>query len=437
VASRSVGSGAAIDGALGERVRAARKALGMSQAQLAGEELTKGFISQLESGQVRPSIRSLQVIASRLGKPLEYFLGDEPLAAAKRVAFHRLAAETAAEQHDWGATREHVDRGLEQAADALERARFLQLRAQTELAAGAHERAFDVIAQALSGLDVAADPQLVASLLYLRGAAYGEVGQVTAATESLEAARDVIERYEVIDPRLRSRVLIALGTAYRRLRRSSKAITSYESALAAASRSSELSLAARGYMGIAAAHYDSGELDAAISSYQRALELFRRVSDIDFELNALQSIAAVQLENGQVEHARLSAQRAMARALEVGSERWAAVAEAILARVALKQGDAEASLKAARHAEKTLARSDDRIQHADAVGAVGAALEALGRSSDADSAYRRSIEMYTAVGDLADRSGMAAEYARVLKARGDMNAAFDMLELARGALAGR
>ena len=77
---------------LGERVRAARKELGLSQAQLAGDELTKGFISQLESGLVRPSIRSLQVIATRLAKPLDYFLGDEPLATGKRVAFHYLAA---------------------------------------------------------------------------------------------------------------------------------------------------------------------------------------------------------------------------------------------------------------------------------------------------------------------------------------------------------
>src|SRR3989442_1647127 len=78
---------------LGARVRAARQERGMSQAQLAGEELTKGFISQLESGSVRPSIRSLQLIASRLAKSLDYFLGDEPLSLQKRLAFFDLAAQ--------------------------------------------------------------------------------------------------------------------------------------------------------------------------------------------------------------------------------------------------------------------------------------------------------------------------------------------------------
>jgi len=77
---------------LGERVRTARREAGFSQAQLAGDELTKGFISQIESGLVRPSIRSLQYMASKLGRSLDYFIADEPLAATKRVTFHRLAA---------------------------------------------------------------------------------------------------------------------------------------------------------------------------------------------------------------------------------------------------------------------------------------------------------------------------------------------------------
>jgi len=86
---------------LGDRVRAARREAGLTQGQVAGAELTKGFISQVETGQVRPSIRSLQLIASRLGRPLDYFLGDEPLADSKRFTFHRLAAEAALERGDW------------------------------------------------------------------------------------------------------------------------------------------------------------------------------------------------------------------------------------------------------------------------------------------------------------------------------------------------
>ena len=63
--------------ALGEKIRAARKELKMTQAELAGTDFTKSFISQVEKGFARPSIRSLQIIAGRLNKPIAFFLDDE------------------------------------------------------------------------------------------------------------------------------------------------------------------------------------------------------------------------------------------------------------------------------------------------------------------------------------------------------------------------
>jgi len=416
---------------LGERVRVARKDLGLSQAQLAGEDLTKGFISQLESGLVRPSIRSLQLIAARLGKPLDYFIGDGSLAGGKRLEFHRLAAEAAAERRDWDEVRQQVALGLDHAAEGHDRAILLHLLGRADVAARAFERTFDLVAEALQLTDAGTDPELVANLLSLRGHAYAELGQLVASTDAYEAALDVVEKYEVVDTRLRSRILISLGTVYRRLGRTSKAIAAYEPALAMASRSSEMLLAARGFMGIAVTHYDSGELDAAIGYYRRALEVFQRIADIDFELSTLQSIAAVQFENGEFDKAKASAERAMKRALEVGNVHWAGVAEVILSRVALRDGKAQDGLRMAKHAETIIREAGDRIQQADALGATGAAYEAIGLVADADAAYRASLDLYTEVEDVADRSGMAAEYAQVLRARGEIDKAFEMLELAR------
>lgn len=418
-------------GDLGARVRAARKDLGLSQAQLAGDELTKGFISQLESGVVRPSIRSLQLIAGRLGKPLDYFVGDESLSGGKRLAFHRLAAEAAAERREWDEVRQHVALGLDHAPDPRDRAALLHLLGRAECATRRFERTFDLVSEALSLLDAAADPELVANLLSLRGHAYAELGQLAASTEAYEAALAAVERQEVIDTRLRSRILISLGSVYRRTGRTTKAMAAYEPALAMASRSSELLLAARGFMGIAVTHYGSGEIDTAIDRYRRALELFQRAADIDFELSTLQSIATIQYEAGDLARARESTDRAMTRALEAGSVRWAGVAEVILARIALREGRSQEALAMARHAEEVLRDAGDRIQRADALGAVGAAYESLGLVDEADAAYRASIELYAEVNDVADRSGMAAEYARALRARGDMDGAFEMLELAR------
>ena len=415
---------------LGERVRAARRERGMSQAQLAGEELTKGFISQVESGLVRPSVRSLQLIATRLGKSLDYFLGDAPLATEKRLAFHRLAAEAASERRDWAVVRSEVEAALECGPAKRDRASLLRLLAASELAEGHNEVAFDSIAEGLALVDTTTDAGEVAHLLYLRGVAYGQLNQPLTASEALEQARDTMERHEVNDPRLRARVLVALGTAYRRLNRTAKAMQTYGSALDLASASNELRVAAQGYMGVAVSLYDAGELDAAINSYRRAFDLFARIDDRAFELSVLQSLASVNLERGAIDEARDVAQQCIALARTSRDTRTEAIAEVILARVALAKNEAENALTIARKAEKTL--ETDTRQRADALRVIGAAQDALGAYSASDRAYRKAIELMGEIGDQPDRSAFAAEYAKKLKARGDLDNDFHYLELARG-----
>ena len=415
---------------LGERVRSARRDAGLSQAQLAGDELTKGFISQIESGLVRPSIRSLQHIASTLGRPLDYFIADEPLAATKRVTFHRLAAEAAAERLDWPAAQVEADAGLMVAVDPAERATFLRLLASAALYQGRREESFDRVTQGLAILDAAKQPLDVARLLYVRGLAYGEAGQLVASTEAFERVRDIIERYEIIEPRLRARVSVALGTAYRRLGRTTKAIASYESALATASRANELKLAAQGLMGIAVSHYDAGDLDAAISSYDRALELFERLADTSFELHVRQSLASIHFQQGHVAQARDLADRAIARAAEAGDEHWGAVAQVVRARILLSEGNADEAKKIATHAERVLGQVGDRIQRAHALRVIAAASESRGESLDTDRAFRQAIDLLSSIDDRADLTLAASEYAQILRARGAIDEAFEMLELA-------
>ena len=415
---------------LGERVRSARRERGMSQAALAGDELTKGFISQVESGSVRPSVRSLQIIATRLSKSLDYFLGDAPLATEKRLAFHRLAAEAAAERHDWPAVRREVDSGLACTPPKRERAALLRLLAQADLSTEQREAAFDRINEAFALIDIATDAAEVARLQHLRGLAYGQLNQYLAAAEALEQARDTMERHEVNDPRLRARILVTLGTVYRRLNRTAKAMQTYASALDLASASSELRLAAQGYMGVAVSLYDAGELDAAINNYRRALDLFERVEDRAFELSVLHSLATIHFERGATAEARDLAERSLALARMAGDVRVEATTQVVLARIALGEGDAEGALELAKFAEKTL--SIDRVQRADALRVIGAAQDALEAYPASDRAYRKSIELLSEIDDRPDRSAIAAEYAKKLRTRGDVDAAFHYLELARG-----
>lgn len=66
---------------LGEKLRQARLEAGLSQRQLCAEEITRNMLSQIEHGAARPSMKTLQYLASRLGKSVGYFLDEEAAAS--------------------------------------------------------------------------------------------------------------------------------------------------------------------------------------------------------------------------------------------------------------------------------------------------------------------------------------------------------------------
>jgi transcriptional regulator with XRE-family HTH domain len=59
------------------RVRQARIERGLSLADLAGAEVSRAFIHQLEQGLARPSLQVLELIAQRTGRAVTYFTGGE------------------------------------------------------------------------------------------------------------------------------------------------------------------------------------------------------------------------------------------------------------------------------------------------------------------------------------------------------------------------
>ena len=61
--------------ALGHAIRARRQAIGLTQTEL-GFPLTKGFVSEVERGRTVPSLRSLVLIAERLGVRIDELLRD-------------------------------------------------------------------------------------------------------------------------------------------------------------------------------------------------------------------------------------------------------------------------------------------------------------------------------------------------------------------------
>ncbi len=67
---------------LGEKLKAARLAAGLSQRQLCGDVITRNMLSQIENGSANPSMETLRYLAGRLEKSIGYFLQEEAVESA-------------------------------------------------------------------------------------------------------------------------------------------------------------------------------------------------------------------------------------------------------------------------------------------------------------------------------------------------------------------
>ena len=71
---------------LGQRIKAARLEAGLSQRQLCGDTITRNMLSLIESGRARPSMDTLCYFATKLQKPVGYFLEEQAVLSPNQQA---------------------------------------------------------------------------------------------------------------------------------------------------------------------------------------------------------------------------------------------------------------------------------------------------------------------------------------------------------------
>src|SRR3954462_13882415 len=119
---------------LGQRIRAARVAKGWTQTQLAGDDISVGYVSRIESGQRRPNGQTLEDLATRLGLPTEHLLRGVTAREYDEIKltldFAELSLETGQHLEAETRAREAVDRATTGSQTELAyRGRFLAARA--------------------------------------------------------------------------------------------------------------------------------------------------------------------------------------------------------------------------------------------------------------------------------------------------------------------
>jgi tetratricopeptide (TPR) repeat protein len=216
---------------LGQRLREARTAAGLSQAQLGAPYYTRAHISAIELGKIRPAMKSLEHIAAKLAKPASYFMEDRQLEekrGEKAVAIaraHQLTAEGKAAEAIGILTPL-----LEDQQTRLERADILRALGRAYWEAGLGAKAAAVLQDALGIYQAHGNLELIARTRAQLGMALHLLMSYGEAAEHFSEALRAMARGELRDPVLKVHVLHNLGLTFYQRNEFSMALEHFERA---------------------------------------------------------------------------------------------------------------------------------------------------------------------------------------------------------------
>lgn len=97
---------------LGEKIKRRRKELGMTLKELAGDRITPGQISLVESGKSNPSMDLLEYLAEALDTTVEYLMESEESQAEKVCVFYENIAESHILAEEYALGEEYIEKSL-------------------------------------------------------------------------------------------------------------------------------------------------------------------------------------------------------------------------------------------------------------------------------------------------------------------------------------
>ena len=410
---------------VGARIRSLRTARGLTQAQVAEPQYTKAYISMLESGRTRASMKALEHIAGVLGVHPADLLGG----AASPVAaqYDLLEARRLIEQ---GHVAEAIvilqtlDEGLPP-ADQLVRLRSL---ATAHTALGQAKQAFPLIERAQRMAELLGDQ---AEMLRVKAVLAATYAATYAYEDAIRISRECIQACddgELNDPPFLFRRLADLAGLLAVQRQPKQALPVFERAIALAERFSDRVSMGQLYAGLASAYRQDGDVETAIRHNRRSLQVFQELSALDNIARTLDSAAALYAESGNRERARECLLRGAAIAHENKRDGTLASIRTTEAEIAAKSDPAEA-LELAQAALKFARKADQPGAQVRALVLIGE-LKMTGNGS----AARRSFQDARTLAE--ERApqllrGIFDRWSRAVEGAGDSEEA---LRLARRAL---
>ncbi len=424
---------------LGQRLRQARVARGLTQSELADSRFSKQYVSQLERDRLRPTEETLRWLAERLDVDASYLATGIDGRQRERLESAVSRAEAAGESHDYaeaiGLLAEVKGSLPDDSADDLE-LRMLLAESWARMYIGEMREALPLLARAREIVEgsVFSDVDR-AEVLFRLGCCRYRLTSVSTALALFTEALELAERSGIPCDRLRSRIFGWRSRCYRRQRDWEAAREDVERALELAEALDDPRATADAYFLGALVAERRGQWVAARAYAEKAKALYEQIEDRANTGKLLTTLGGLTFLLGKPDESIPLFKQAFAVALEVGSDADAAQAVSSLAQVHLRTGQVELAEEQARHALELLA---DRVDFIDEIGnaqlVLGRSLLEQGQLDEAAEKFRAAERSFDQLSSASHKAAAWTAQAELAVERGDKEAAITLYQRAVQAL---
>lgn len=390
-------------------------------AQLAGRELTRQAIFLIETGRARPSMRTLELIASRTGKPKESFLRSR----REERSSHPEGGDSTVLELQALCLRQQFDDAIALGLTLLSRpipsrveAHVQQYVGQALVRVTRPDEGLEHLQRAQKLLEQEPDPWLAvecadweACALYLK-----------EDRRALSVAERALKLCRATEPRLpgtEARILEHIATIHVRNHSFDQAISLYEEALQAAGAMRDLPRLARTYHGLSIAYQERGDLGMAIEYTHKALALYALEQDKALLARGENELGLLLMRQGQASRAEDAFHTALAHFEEAGIERAKSHVLLSLAELQLRTGRYGDGIATAKQAIALAEQLDERLALVKGHELIAQLHEQRGRHQAADREFGLALRILKTEGLQQRLAESHASYAEMLEQRGD------------------
>jgi tetratricopeptide (TPR) repeat protein/DNA-binding XRE family transcriptional regulator len=412
----------------------ARLEAGLSLGQVAGTEISRTAIYFVETGKAKPSMETLKLIASRTGRPLDYFLSRpstmEARSSALTAEIERLITSgDAAGALAAGEAQLVAERDEEIAA----RIKFHMATAHLRLAQPVQARRLASSARAY--FEQSGDLLMTAECLGSEASA-AYLMQDPSALALAEGALATCRSLKPVPSITESRLLVVLGGVYATNHNWAAAIKSYEQAIEAGEVVQDLRRLSLSYSGMSMAYQELGNLNQAAQYARRAMAIHETLNDRVSLARSENNLGLMLLLGGDHAKARPHLERSVRLFEQEGIDSGKAGFLLSLCELALAESQVDEAARFANWAMDLASRLSEESYVSDAHVWLGRIAAARGDHDTSDAEFAAAFSVLENLGSPAERSSRAhAHYAEILEARGDMAGAVGHLKKALGSRA--